>query len=201
MPLGGTKSATRTAAQTDAVKFWTQANLPNAWQTAARELSAAKGLGLADNARLFALLNMGVANSFIADWDAKFTYNFWRPITAIRNGDQDGNEATERDPGWTPQNATPMHPEYPSQVAIMAGVAVGIMDSVFGPNPPIPFTVTDFMSPKLKREFRTLAEMAAEHNDVHVWGGVHFRNSLEVGEDMGRKIAAYLVENALKPAH
>ena len=66
---------------------------------------------------------MGVANSFIADWDAKVSYNIGRPITAIRNGDQDGHEATERDPGWTPQNATPMHPEYPSQAAIMAGLA------------------------------------------------------------------------------
>ena len=118
---------------------------------------------------------MGVANTFITDWDAKFTYNFWRPITAIRNGDQDGNDATERDAGWTPLNATPMHPEYPSQAAIMAGVAVGIVDTVFGPNPTIPFTVTDFMDAKLKREFRTLKQMADEHNDVRVWGGIHFR--------------------------
>ncbi len=121
---GGTKSAARTPEQTAAVRFWTQANIGPSWQTAARELSAAKGLGLADNARLFALLNMGVANTFIADWDAKFTYNFWRPVTAIRNGDMDGNDATERDPGWTPLNATPMHPEYPSQAAIISGAAV-----------------------------------------------------------------------------
>ncbi len=94
--------------------LWTQANLGPAWQEAARQLAAAKGLGLAESARLFALLNMGVVNSFINDWDAKFTYNFWRPVTAIRNGDRDSNDMTERDPGWTPLNATPMHPEYPS---------------------------------------------------------------------------------------
>ena len=86
---------------------------------------------------------MGVANTFIADWDAKFTYNFWRPVTAIRNGDMDGNDATERDPGWTPLNATPMHPEYPSQAAIISGAAVAILESVFGPDPQLPFTVTD----------------------------------------------------------
>jgi hypothetical protein len=131
--LGATRSAARTAAQTEAVKFWTQANIGPSWQAAARELSAAKGLGLADNARLFALLNMGVANTFITDWDAKFTYNFWRPVTAIRNGDMDGNDATERDPGWTPLNATPMHPEYPSQAAIICGLAVGVLEAVFGP--------------------------------------------------------------------
>jgi hypothetical protein len=130
--LGGAKSTVRTPAQTEAVKFWTQANLGPAWQVAARQLSAAKGLDLAENARLFALLNMGVANTFITDWDAKFTYNFWRPVTAIRNGDMDGNDATERDPSWSPLNDTPMHPEYPSQAAIINGVAVGVLESVFG---------------------------------------------------------------------
>jgi hypothetical protein len=197
--LGGQKSSARTPAQTDAVKFWTQINIGPAWQTAARELSAAKGLGLAENARLFALLNMGVANTFITDWDAKFAYNFWRPVTAIRNGDMDGNEATERDPGWVPMNATPMHPEYPSQAAIISGLAVGILEAVFGPNPPIPFTATDMANPRLTRQFQTIAQLADEHNDVRVWGGIHFRNSLEVGRDMGRKIATYLVDNAIKP--
>jgi hypothetical protein len=143
---------------------------------------------------------MGIANTFINDWDAKFTYNFWRPITAIRNGDKDDNDATERDPGWLPLNATPMHPEYPSQAAIICGVVMGIMESVFGPKPVVPFTVTDLIDPKLKREYRSVAEMASEHSDMRVWGGIHFRNSLEVGEGMGKMIAAYLVENSLKPA-
>jgi hypothetical protein len=199
--LGGAKSATRTGAQTEVPKFWTSATIPPSWQPVARELSAAKGLGLADNARLFALLNMGLANTFITDWDAKFTYNFWRPITAIRNGDQDGNDATERDAGWTPLDTTPMHPEYPSQAAIIAALAVGILESVFGPNPPIPFTITDLVDPKLKREFENIGQMAGEQRDARIWGGIHFRNSLEVSEDMGRKIAAYLVDNSLKPAH
>ena len=128
--LGGAKSTARTTAQSDAGKFWTQANLGPAWQAAARQLSAAKGLSLVENARLFALLNMGTANTFIADWDAKFTYNSWRPVTAIRNGDMDGNDATERNPGWTPLNDTPMHPEYPSQAAIGCGVVVGVLESV-----------------------------------------------------------------------
>ena len=198
--LGGVRSTTRTAAQTEAVKFWTQANLGPAWQTAARQLSAAKGLSLADNARLFALLNMGVANTFINDWDAKFTYNFWRPVTAIRNGDTDGNDATERDPGWTPLNDTPMHPEYPSQAAIITGVVVTVFESVFGPKPQIPFTTSDLFDPNVTRRFNTIAEMADEHKNVRIWGGIHFRNSLDVGDSMGRKIAEYLIANVLKPA-
>jgi hypothetical protein len=198
--VGGSKSTTRTAAQTEAVKFWTQANLGPAWQAAARQLSEAKRLGLAENARLFALLNMGVANTFITDWDAKFTYNFWRPVTAIRNGDMDGNDATERDAGWTPSNDTPMHPEYPSQAAIISGVVVGILESVFGPKPAIPFTTTDLFEPNLKRQFSSIAEMDEEHRNVRVWGGIHFRNSLNVGYDMGTKLAAYMIEHSLQPA-
>jgi hypothetical protein len=199
--LGGAKSTARTAEQTAAVKFWTTQNLAPAWQAAARQLSAAKGLSLAENARLFALLNMGTANSVIADWDGKFFYNFWRPVTAIRNGDMDGNDATERDPGWTPLNETPMHPEYPSQAAISAGVAVGILESVFGPPPTTTITATDFIDPKLTRQFSSVSQMGEEHNNVRIWGGIHFRNTLVVATEMGRKIAAYLVDNSLKPTH
>jgi hypothetical protein len=198
--LGGAKSTVRTPEQTEAVKFWTQANLGPGWQAAARQLAAAKGLGLAETARLFALLNMAIANTFIADWDAKFTYNFWRPITAIRNGDMDGNDATERDAGWTPLNDTPLHPEYPSQAAIICGVAIGVLESVFGSNPAVPVTATDTMNPNLKRHFKTIAELDQEHRNVRIWGGIHFRNSLDVAYDMGKKITAYLIENSLKPA-
>ena len=198
--LGGTKSTARTPEQTDAVRFWSDTNIAPAWQAAARQLSAAKGLSLGENARLFALLDMGVANSVISDWDAKFTYNFWRPVTAIRNGDTDGNDATERDPGWTPLNTTPMHPEYPSQASIAAGVAVGVLESVFGPKPAIPITATDFTNPNLKRQFSSIAQMAEEHINVRIWGGIHFRNSLEVGNEMGKRIAAYVVENSIKSA-
>ena len=198
--VGGAKSTARTAEQSDAVKFWTQQNISPAWQEAARQISAAKGLGLAENARLFALLNMGMANTFINDWDAKFTYNFWRPVTAIRNGDQDGNDATERDAGWTALNATPMHPEYPSQAAIVAGSSAAILELVVAGAASMPFTVTDLADPKLTRKFTSITQLANEQCDVRVWGGIHFRNSLEVGVDMGRKMSAYLVENSLKPS-
>ena len=141
--LGGVKSARRTAQQTEAVKFWSQPNLTTAWYESARQLGAAKRLDLADNARLYALLSMAAANSYITDWDAKFQYNRWRPVTAIRNGDLDGNDATERDPGWTSLNATPMHPEYPSQAAILASVAAGVFEAVLGPGPGPALVVSD----------------------------------------------------------
>jgi hypothetical protein len=198
--LGGMRNTARTAEQSDIVKFWTQANISPAWQEAARQISAAKGLGLAENARLFALLNMAMANTFINDWDAKFTYNFWRPVTAIRNGDMDGNDATERDPGWTPSNATPMHPEYPSQAAIVAGVSARVLELVVSSAQSVPVTATDLVDPQKKRQFASIKQLADEQCNVRVWGGIHFRNSLDVGVDMGNKIAEYMVEHSLKPS-
>jgi len=196
--FGGVKSIKRTDAQSDAVRFWAQGNLFVAWYQAAAQISARRGLGLAENARLFALLSMGIANCYILDWDAKFHYQFWRPLTAIRNGDQDGNDATERDAGWLPLNATPMHPEYPSQAGINAGTAKSILESIFGTGPES-FTVTDVADARLRRRFDSLAQMAEEHKEVRIWGGIHFRNSLDVGEAMGRKLADHLLANYLQP--
>jgi hypothetical protein len=142
---------------------------------------------------------MASANSFITDWDAKFTYNFWRPVTAIRNGDLDGNDATERDPGWSPLAQTPLHPEYPSQASISAGVSLGILEAVFGKALSGAFTATDIVDPKLTRTMSSLAAMAEEHRNVRVWGGIHFRNSLDVAQEMGQRIATFLVENTIKP--
>jgi hypothetical protein len=196
--LGGAKSTARTAEQTALVRFWPTPALALGWQAAARQLAAARELPLDESARFFALLNLASANSFITDWDAKFTYNFWRPVTAIRNGDQDGNDATERDAAWTPLVTTPMHPEYPSQAAISAGVMMGVIEALFGPNPAVPITIADPVDPKRTRTLN-VAQMAEEHNNVRVWGGIHFRNSLVVATEMGRKIAAYIVENAITP--
>jgi hypothetical protein len=190
--MGGVKSTKRTDAQSDAVRFWTQANLGPAWFQAATQVSARRGLPVAESARVFALMSMGLANCFIVDWDAKFQYHFWRPITAIRNGDQDGNDATERDAGWQPLNATPMHPEYPAQAAINAGAARGVLEAVFGNG-------TEAFVARLSRQFTSFAQMTQEHKKVRVWGGIHFRNSLEVGEAMGRKIVDHLVANYMKP--
>jgi hypothetical protein len=197
--LGGTKSAARTAEQTEAVIFWGSVNFGPAWQAAARELAIKKEMPLADCARLFALLNVTLANAYIVNWDAKYHYNFWRPVTAIRNGDKDGNDATERDAGWTSFIPTPMHPEYPSQATINATIATSILESVFGPVNTIPFTATDVRDPKRTRQFGSVADMAEEHKNVRVWGGVHYRFAIRTSEEMGRKLATYMIENTLKP--
>jgi hypothetical protein len=198
--LGGTKSTARTPEQTEAVRFWGNVNFGPSWQAAAREHAIKKEMPLAECARLFALLNMGLANAYIVNWDAKYTYNFWRPITAIRNGDQDGNDATERDAAWTPFNPTPMHPEYPSQATINATIAVAVLESVFGPAQAIPFTATDMRDAKRTRQFTGWAAMAEEQKNVRVWGGVHYRFAIRTSEGLGRTVVAYMIENTLRPA-
>jgi len=197
--LGGANSTVRTPEQTEAVKFWDNVNFGPSWQAVSCELSIKKQLPLAESARLLALLNMSLANAYIVNWDAKYTYNFWRPVTAIRNGDQDGNDATERDAGWTSFNPTPMHPEYPSQATINATIASAILESVFGPVNVIPFTATDVRDPKRTRQFASLADMAEEQKNVRVWGGVHYRFAIRTSEDVGRKVAVYMIGNTLKP--
>src|SRR5262245_59182273 len=199
--LGGAKSVKRTPQQTDAVRFWTTGpgNFLPSWNQVARQPSRANGLGLAENARLFALVNMGIANNYICDWDAKFHYNRWRPVTAIRNGDQDGNDATERDAGWTPLNVTPMHPEYPSSAAIVAGVSSAVLESVFGTGSSQMLTVTDGADSRLQRQFNGIAQIAEEQRMVRIWGGIHFRYSLEVSEQMGRKLAEHLLSTVIRP--
>jgi len=197
--LGGAKSTARTREQTEAVTFWENVNFGPAWQAAARELAIKKEMSLAECARLFALLNMSLANAYIVNWDAKYTYNFWRPITAIRNGDQDGNDATERDAAWMSLNPTPLHPEYPSQATINATIASAVLESVFGPLKAVPFTATDVRDPKRTRQFASLADMAEEQKNVRVWGGVHYRFAIRTSEEVGPKVAAYMIENTLKP--
>ena len=197
--IRGTKSTARTPEQTEAVTFWENVNFGPAWQAAARELSIKKEMPLAECARLFALLNMSLANAYIVNWDAKYFYKFWRPVTAIRNGDQDGNDATERDPGWTSLIPTPLHPEYPSQATINATIASAVLESVFGPLKAVPFTATDVRDSKRTRQFASLADMAEEQKNVRVWGGVHYRFAIRTSEEVGPKVAAYMIENTLKP--
>lgn len=197
--LGGARSTQRTPAQTEAVKFWSQANLSLSWHQAARQLAAARQMNLADCSRAFALMSLGVANTFIVDWDAKFHYNFWRPVTAIRNGDQDNNPATERDAAWSPLNATPMHPEYPSQAAIIAGAASTLLAQATSDRNAGPLTLVDSADPKLMRTIGGLVALAEEQRSVRIWGGIHFRNSLETSERMGRALAEQALATLYTP--
>ena len=132
--VGGRNSTQRTPEQTAIAKFW-EATAPAVYWPIARSVAATPGRDVTDNARLLALAAMAMDDALIAVFDAKYTYNLWRPVTAIRNGDLDGNDATERDPGWTPFIDTPMHPEYPCAHCIVSASLGAVLAAEIGSGP------------------------------------------------------------------
>ena len=195
--MGAKVGSARTAEQTEIARFWEQTG-PTTYNPVVRQISAAKALDLLDNARLFALFSMATVDAGIAIFDAKYTYNFWRPVTAIRNADLSGNNATERDPTWEPIIPTPMHPEYPCAHCISQGSAASVLEAFFGDAVPT-FTMTSTTAPGVMRKFSKLSDYVTEVVNARVYDGVHYRTSGEVGAAMGKKNGQYAVQNYLKP--
>jgi len=195
--MGAKTGSGRNAEQTDIARFW-ELTGPATYNPVVRQLSVAKGLDILDNARLFALFSMATADASIAIFDAKYTYNFWRPVTAIRNADMDGNNATERDPNWEPMITTPMHPEYPCAHCISQGSAASVLEAFFG-DAVLTFTMTSTTAPGVTRTFSRLSDYVTEVVNARVYDGVHYRTSGEVGAAMGRKNGQYAVQNYLRP--
>jgi len=195
--IGGKKSAKRASEQTDTARFWTITG-PQSFDPIVRQLASAPGRSLSQNARLFALVEMAVADSYIAVFDAKYTFNFWRPITAIRNGDIDGNDATARDAAWQPLIDTPLHPEYPCAHCINSGAARAVLEAEFGAGAN-PLTMTSATAPGVVHKWGSIQEYAEEVSLARIYGGIHWRNSTVVGKAMGKKIGELAVQNYLRP--
>jgi hypothetical protein len=170
--------------------------VPYTLGNAAREASDLLLLPLIESARLFALLNLAMADSFIAVWDAKFTYNYWRPVTAIRAADTDGNPATDADPAWTPLRATPPHPEYPAAHTIAAGAGAEVLASVFGDD--FFFAIESPTLPGQPRTFARFSDFPIESGNARVWAGFHWRHSCQVGAQLGADIGRQAVANYLR---
>ena len=165
-----------------------------------RSVANAPGRDVVANARLFAAVAQGMDDGLIAVMDAKYHYRFWRPVTAIRNGDADGNDATEADPTWVSLIDSPLHPEYPSAHSVLAAtVATVIAADLAGA--PLPVLAT--ASPTAKgatRRWTSLDAFVLEVGDSRVWGGIHFRTAVEVGQAMGRRVGDEAAKALLKPA-
>lgn len=195
--MGAKSGSGRTAEQSEIARFWALVG-PATYNPVARQLSAAKGLDVLENARLFALFSIATADAAVAIFDAKYKYNFWRPVTAIRNGDIDGNKATQRDPAWEPFISTPMHPEYPCAHCTFQSTAASALEAFFGSDAAT-FKLTSTSAPGVTRGFSKLSDYVAEVINARVYDGVHYRTSGEAGAAMGRKIGAYTIQNYLKP--
>ncbi|HMK30410.1 MAG TPA: vanadium-dependent haloperoxidase [Terriglobales bacterium] len=198
--IGGKKSTLRSAEQTDIARFWVITG-PASWDPIARQLADVPTRSLIENARLFALVETAAADAYIAVFDAKYTYNFWRPITAIRNGDLGGNPAVTRVADWEPVIDTPLHPEYPCAHCITSAAAGTVLEAEFGRGAVPTLTMTSTSAPGVVRKWGTIKEWMDEVSMARIYGGIHYRNSMLVGQEMGRKIGALAVQNYLRPAH
>ena len=189
--MGARNSTTRTADQTAAAIFWTvQTAVP--WHAAARAASAAKGLSLSENARLFALLSMASADSQIIAFAEKYNRPHWRPITAIRAAADLNMAALKGDIGWEPLLVTPPHPEYPSAHAMFSGAAEAVLRGFFG-NDEVDVSVTAPGPFGVTRTYRKFSELTEEVDNARVWGGIHFRSADVDGSEIGRKIGEIIL--------
>jgi hypothetical protein len=195
--MGSLTSASRTSEQTNIARFWLTSAIV-IWDGALRSVALAQGLDSSEAAHAFALVNIAAADAAIACWDAKFAFNFWRPITAIREADTDGNPLTSADPTWVPLMPTPNFPEFTSGHTTISGAMATMLGLLFGDDPGVTFTVTSPTNPGFTRSWSTFSAGVDEVVDARVWTGFHFRSSDVAGARMGRQVAHFVFEHALQ---
>jgi len=193
--IGARNSATRTPEQTTMGRFWFQVGA-RTYNPIVRQAAMAKGLDLVDCARLFALTSMAGNDAIVAVFDAKYHYNFWRPVTAIRNADLTGNSGTPRDQSWLPLGETPMHPEYPCAHCISSAAVGAVLQDVVG-NEFGEFSLTSPTAPGVTRKWMRVQDYSDEVSNARIYAGFHYRFSTEVGKEMGRKIGELTVATQL----
>jgi hypothetical protein len=190
--IGGKTSTQRTPEQTAIAQFW-EATLPNVYWPVARSVANAPGRDGNDNARLLALAAMAMDDGLIAVFDAKYAYNFWRPVTAIRNAEGDA-----RDPGWLPFIDTPMHPEYPCAHCIVSGSLGAVLQAELGSGPVPKLSSASSTAGGAVRTWASVDDFVREVAVARIYDGVHYRNSTEVGTVMGKKIGELAVKSVPK---
>jgi len=187
--MGSATSALRTADETDASLFWNSGSATYLWNRAAISLSAAQGASLSENAHLLATMNLAIADALIACWDAKYTYVFWRPVTAIQL----------EDPTWTPLFATPNHPEYTSGHSSASSAAATVLADYFGDN--TTFTIQSPAVPGWVRSYSSFSTAVDEVADARVFAGIHFRTACVDGSHLGSTVAGFILENRMRRIH
>ena len=195
--LGIANGTAATADQMLTGHFWNGA-IQNYWNEITQTAAIEHNLTTAESARLFALLNLTIADSVIAFYDAKYTYNFWRPVTAIRAADTDNNPGTTADLNWLPEvgNTTP-DPSYPGAHAVISAAGAEVLDSFFKRDGKFAFSVTSEVMPGVERSFNSFSAAAEEATLSRIFAGVHFRSDLTTGQQLGSDVADFVVDNLL----
>jgi hypothetical protein len=194
--LGAQNSSVRTGEQTAIAIFWAGSEVPPL-NAVGRAAAAARRTSLPENARLFAYMNMAMADAFIAGFEAKYRFNSWRPITAIRTITVADNAAVAADPHWEPLLVTPPHPEYPCAHCFASGAAVKVFQEFFGSDA----VSATYVYPPLGvlRRWESFSQIAQEMENARVWAGIHFRSAAAHGTRLGQQVAGYALTNYLQP--
>jgi membrane-associated phospholipid phosphatase len=200
--LGGKRGSRRTADQTEIALFWADnagsATPPGHWNEIARTIARQRGLSLAENARLLALLNMSLADAGIYCWIIKFHYGYWRPITAIHHADEDGNPDTDADPTWEPLIETPPFPSYTSGHSTFSGAGAALLANYFGTDR-VRFATTCDSLPGVTRRFESIWSAAEEAGVSRIYGGIHWQFDNTEGLAAGKWLGQYVYRNYLQP--
>lgn len=196
--MSSVNSPARTPDQTQFSIFWS-GNTVGFWNRTALQVMAPMDFSLLEEARLLALLNLALADSTICCWDAKYAYVFWRPVTAIRLADTDGNPATTADPTWAPLLVTPPFPEYPSNHASQSGAAATVLAAFFGNQ--TAFSLISEALLGVTRYYTSFSQATDEVNDARVFAGIHFRTSCNTGRALGGQVAQYILAHSLQRLH
>jgi PAP2 superfamily len=196
---GGKTSAKRSPQQTETARFWLMVG-PQAYHPLARQIATAKQMSIDDSARFMTLVALGLNDALIAVFDAKYHYNFWRPITAIRNGDIDDNAATDREATWQPIDNTPMHPEYPCAHCILSGTVAGVIKASLGSMDIPEVAMTSPNAAGVTHRWTNMTVFADEVANARIWAGFHYRFSTRVGTNMGLQIGDLVVKSVMQPA-
>jgi hypothetical protein len=197
MRVGSGVSADRPQDRTDVARFFAVASAVYAWNTAAQQVSDAAAMPLAERARAFALLNMAISDALVASIETKYYYVLWRPVTAIRAGDLDGNAETSGDPAWTPLITTPTFPSYPSAHASASYAARRVAESVFDDDQP--FTLAHPAVAGVTLHYTSFRQLTDDIDDARVFGGIHFRFDQQAGGRQGRQVGRFIYEHYLRP--
>jgi len=195
--LGARDNSGRTAEQTEIARVW-QTTAPIIYFQVVKSVSSQAGRDPTRNARLYSTVTQAMDDALMTIFDAKYTYEFWRPVTAIRNGDLDGNDATQRDASWVPFIETPMHPEYPCAHCVLAGAVGAVLKADLGKDPVPVLSTTSPTAPGVVRKWNSVDAFVQEVSNGRIYDGVHYRYSTEVGSDMGRKVGELAVSRNMR---
>ncbi len=200
MTVGEIDSTIRPQDRSDVALFFAATSPTQAFNQAARLVAEEEGGSLSKNARALALMNMAISDSLVASFYNKYHYNFWRPETAIRGGDVDGNRKTKADPDWAPFILTPCFPSYPSNHGSAGNAAAEVLRRLYG-EAGHAITLTNPAVPTIVLQYDSFREITDDISDARVYGGIHFRTDQEAGADLGRAIGTAVYKNNLRPAH